>query len=124
MQPHQRHQAWQAAAPLASQQQPWLQGGVPLGPASRAPSVGGAPVQQQLTAPTAGAGSAAATAAGTAAATAPTATPGGTSGAASLALRYEILGKIGEGTYGLVYLAAARDGSRKLFAIKTFKTGR
>lgn len=38
--------------------------------------------------------------------------------------RYEVLAKIGEGTYGVVYLAAARDGSGKLYAIKTFKPGR
>ena len=34
---------------------------------------------------------------------------------------YEILGKIGEGTYGVVYLARGRDSRKKLYAIKTFK---
>lgn len=54
----------------------------------------------------------------------PVTTPGLAAGAPGLASRYDVLAKIGEGTYGLVYLALARDGSRRLYAIKTFKTGR
>lgn len=37
---------------------------------------------------------------------------------------YDLLGKIGEGTYGLVYLATAKHDKKQLFAIKKFKTGR
>ncbi len=50
----------------------------------------------------------------------------GAAGAAAsqLSARYELLGKIGEGTYGLVYLAYSRDNPSKMFAIKTFKTAR
>jgi len=55
-----------------------------------------------------------------------TPTPLAPSGADSHPLegQYEILGKIGEGTYGVVYLGASRETPRKLYAIKTFKTGR
>jgi serine/threonine protein kinase len=38
--------------------------------------------------------------------------------------QFDLLGKIGEGTYGVVYLAASKDGGKKLYAIKKFKTGR
>ena len=36
---------------------------------------------------------------------------------------YEILGKIGEGTYGVVFLARVR-GEPRMLAIKTFKPGK
>jgi hypothetical protein len=87
----------------------------------QAPAQAPAPQQQAqpLSAPPAGS-----VATSAAAATGAGLTPGATSGAAALAARYDILSKIGEGTYGLVYLAAARDGSGRLYAIKTFKTGR
>lgn len=49
---------------------------------------------------------------------------GGNSGSATILSKYELLGKIGEGTYGLVYLAYARDNPAKQYAIKTFKTAR
>eukprot|EP00803_Ostreobium_quekettii_P004430 evm.model.scf_338.4 EVM.evm.TU.scf_338.4 scf_338:73105-79235(-) len=35
--------------------------------------------------------------------------------------QYEILAKIGEGTYGVVYVARGRDSRGRLYAIKTFK---
>ncbi|KAF8068174.1 CDKE-1 [Scenedesmus sp. PABB004] len=53
---------------------------------------------------------------------APAAAPEG--GGWALESRYELLGKIGEGTYGVVYLATARGGPRTVYAIKKFKTGR
>lgn len=37
---------------------------------------------------------------------------------------YDILGKIGEGTYGVVYLATSKRDKKQLYAIKKFKTGR
>lgn len=37
---------------------------------------------------------------------------------------YDILGKIGEGTYGVVYLATSKQDKKQLYAIKKFKTGR
>ena len=37
---------------------------------------------------------------------------------------YNISGKVGEGTYGVVYLAHTKDPHRKLLAIKTFKPGK
>ena len=37
---------------------------------------------------------------------------------------YSISGKVGEGTYGVVYLAYSRDSQRRLLAIKTFKPGK
>jgi len=109
MHPHQRQAgAWQ------QQQQQTSRGTT---------SAGGAQTAQQVasaTAPPATAAAAAAATGGSAVA----ATPGGGAGGGVLAAKYDIISKIGEGTYGLVYLAAARDGSRKLYAIKTFKTGR
>ena len=41
-----------------------------------------------------------------------------------LEAQFDLLGKIGEGTYGVVYLAASKDGGKRLYAIKKFKTGR
>ncbi|KAF6264220.1 cdc2-like protein kinase-like protein [Scenedesmus sp. NREL 46B-D3] len=38
--------------------------------------------------------------------------------------RYDLLGKIGEGTYGVVYLATSKQDKKRVFAIKKFKTGR
>jgi hypothetical protein len=55
---------------------------------------------------------------------APAASSRGSSSASQLSAKYELLGKIGEGTYGLVYLAYSRGNPSKLFAIKTFKTAR
>jgi len=43
---------------------------------------------------------------------------------AYLSFLYDVKGKVGEGTYGLVYLANTRDPQRKLIAIKTFKPGK
>jgi hypothetical protein len=43
---------------------------------------------------------------------------------AYLSVLYDVKGKVGEGTYGLVYLANTRDPKRKLIAIKTFKPGK
>ena len=37
---------------------------------------------------------------------------------------YNVKGKIGEGTYGVVYLASPKDRLQKLLAIKTFKPGK
>jgi hypothetical protein len=37
---------------------------------------------------------------------------------------YDLVGKIGEGTYGVVYLATAKQDRTQMFAIKKFKTGR
>ena len=37
---------------------------------------------------------------------------------------YHVRGKIGEGTYGVVYLVNPKDHQRKLLAIKTFKPGK
>eukprot|EP00775_Hariotina_reticulata_P004955 gene4955-5196_t len=37
---------------------------------------------------------------------------------------YDLIGKIGEGTYGVVYLATSKQDKRQLYAIKKFKTGR
>lgn len=37
---------------------------------------------------------------------------------------YDLLGKIGEGTYGVVYLATSKQDKKRVFAIKKFKTGR
>ncbi len=48
--------------------------------------------------------------------------PGGT--AQALSAKYDLLGRIGEGTYGVVYLATSKTGDKRLYAIKTFKTGR
>jgi hypothetical protein len=45
-------------------------------------------------------------------------------GGASTISKYDYLGKIGEGTYGVVYLAVSKDNARQLLAIKTFKTAR
>ena len=42
---------------------------------------------------------------------------GGNNTGSTLSSKYELLGKIGEGTYGLVYLAYARDNPAKLYAI-------
>lgn len=53
--------------------------------------------------------------------------PGPASSCVALSAKYDLLGRIGEGTYGVVYLAASREQPgtrRRLFAIKTFKTGR
>jgi len=47
-----------------------------------------------------------------------------TSSGWALEQQYELLGKIGEGTYGVVYLAADRADRSRLLAIKKFKTGR
>lgn len=38
--------------------------------------------------------------------------------------RYDLLGKIGEGTYGVVYLATSKQDNKRVYAIKKFKTGR
>ena len=38
--------------------------------------------------------------------------------------RYEVIGKIGEGTYGVVYLARSRGARSRLLAVKTFKPGK
>ena len=43
---------------------------------------------------------------------------------AYLSVLYDVKGKVGEGTYGLVYLANTRDPQKKLIAIKTFKPGK
>lgn len=37
---------------------------------------------------------------------------------------YDINGKVGEGTYGVVYLAYTKEPLRRLLAIKTFKPGK
>lgn len=37
---------------------------------------------------------------------------------------YNVRGKVGEGTYGVVYLASPKENQRKLLAIKTFKPGK
>lgn len=37
---------------------------------------------------------------------------------------YDIIGKIGEGTYGVVYLARSKEGRSKMLAVKTFKPGK
>lgn len=37
---------------------------------------------------------------------------------------FEITGKVGEGTYGVVYLARPHANRSKLLAIKTFKPGK
>jgi serine/threonine protein kinase len=52
------------------------------------------------------------------------ATAGGEGGSWGLEQHYDLLGKIGEGTYGVVYLATAKQDKKQLFAIKKFKTGR
>lgn len=52
------------------------------------------------------------------------ATAGGEGGSWGLEQHYDLLGKIGEGTYGVVYLATAKHDKKQLFAIKKFKTGR
>ncbi len=44
--------------------------------------------------------------------------------AQSLPSRYEVIGKIGEGTYGVVYLARSRGARSRLLAVKTFKPGK
>jgi serine/threonine protein kinase len=49
---------------------------------------------------------------------------GGEGGSWGLEQHYDLLGKIGEGTYGIVYLATAKHDKKQLFAIKKFKTGR
>jgi serine/threonine protein kinase len=49
---------------------------------------------------------------------------GGEGGSWGLEQHYDLLGKIGEGTYGVVYLATAKQDKKQLFAIKKFKTGR
>ena len=35
-----------------------------------------------------------------------------------------MIGKIGEGTYGVVYLARSRGARSRLLAVKTFKPGK
>ena len=45
-------------------------------------------------------------------------------GGATTLSKYDYLGKIGEGTYGVVYLAVSKDNAKNLLAIKTFKTAR
>jgi hypothetical protein len=122
MHPHQRQAAWQQqqqAAPIPASGAPSCRGGSAGGAAQQQQQQ----QQQQLSAPGAAAPGTAA-AAGTGGPGAAAAPASGASGSAALAARYDVISKIGEGTYGLVYLAAARDGSRRLFAIKTFKTGR
>lgn len=37
---------------------------------------------------------------------------------------YNVKGKIGEGTYGVVYLGNPKDQPKRLLAIKTFKPGK
>jgi hypothetical protein len=37
---------------------------------------------------------------------------------------FDMVGKIGEGTYGVVYLARSREVHPRLLAIKTFKPGK
>jgi serine/threonine protein kinase len=37
---------------------------------------------------------------------------------------FDMVGKIGEGTYGVVYLARSREAHPRLLAIKTFKPGK
>ncbi|WIA31193.1 hypothetical protein OEZ86_001193 [Tetradesmus obliquus] len=48
----------------------------------------------------------------------------GEAGSWGLEQRYDLLGKIGEGTYGVVYLATSKQDKKRVFAIKKFKTGR
>jgi hypothetical protein len=48
----------------------------------------------------------------------------GEAGGWGLEQRYDLLGKIGEGTYGVVYLATSKQDKKRVFAIKKFKTGR
>ena len=43
---------------------------------------------------------------------------------AYLSSRYDVVGKIGEGTYGEVYQARTREAVPRLLAIKTFKPGK
>jgi len=38
--------------------------------------------------------------------------------------RYDVVGRVGEGTYGIVYLARHKQQRNKLFAIKTFKAAK
>jgi cyclin-dependent kinase 8/11 len=42
----------------------------------------------------------------------------------SCARRYDIIGRVGEGTYGIVYLARLKTQRNRLFAIKTFKAAK
>jgi len=42
----------------------------------------------------------------------------------SLSMSMTWWGKIGEGTYGVVYLATSKQDKKQLYAIKKFKTGR
>lgn len=55
---------------------------------------------------------------------APAVTASGDTAGWILEQHYDILGKIGEGTYGVVYLATSKQDKKKLYAIKKFKTGR
>uniref|UniRef100_A0A383WJU0 Protein kinase domain-containing protein n=1 Tax=Tetradesmus obliquus TaxID=3088 RepID=A0A383WJU0_TETOB len=48
----------------------------------------------------------------------------GDAGSWGLEQRYDLLGKIGEGTYGVVYLATSKQDKKRVYAIKKFKTGR
>ncbi|WIA11158.1 hypothetical protein OEZ85_011295 [Tetradesmus obliquus] len=48
----------------------------------------------------------------------------GEAGSWGLEQRYDLLGKIGEGTYGVVYLATSKQDNKRVYAIKKFKTGR
>jgi serine/threonine protein kinase len=48
----------------------------------------------------------------------------GEAGGWGLEQRYDLLGKIGEGTYGVVYLATSKQDKKRVYAIKKFKTGR
>ena len=41
-----------------------------------------------------------------------------------MAKLFDVVGKIGEGTYGVVYLARSREPRPCLLAVKTFKPGK
>ena len=43
---------------------------------------------------------------------------------ADVARLFDVVGKIGEGTYGVVYLARSRAPQPCLLAVKTFKPGK
>lgn len=43
---------------------------------------------------------------------------------AYVAKLFDVVGKIGEGTYGVVYLARSREPRPSLLAVKTFKPGK
>ena len=55
---------------------------------------------------------------------APTPQPSTTAVPAYVSSSYDVLARVGEGTYGVVYLARTRDARPRLLAVKAFKPGR